>query len=147
MSKKKCLQMTQKRGRSLKTSTLTISDNFSINQSHQGPFRPKKKKKKYLRFCHFQSLKIDFSIFSQIFQKLLRFSNSNASCQEVSLAHLTPKQLVSICHATIDLIRPQTNFHLSVPNPKYQNRHAYAQEMKNVQKKVSANDPKTWQEP
>merc|ERR1711928_246725 len=49
--------------------------------------------------------------------------------------HLTPKQLVSISSRRIDLIPPEGNFHLSVPNPKPQNRHAYAKEIKNAKKK------------
>ena len=127
---------------------MTISDNFSINKSHQEPSQrlPTKKKKK-LRFGHFQRAEIEFLISPLIFRNFFRFSNSNGSCQEVTWAHFCPKQLVSICHARIDLIPLPRNFHLSVPNPKYQNRHAYAWEMKVGQKKVSSNDPKTWQEP
>ena len=76
--------MTQKRGRSLKTSTLTISDNFSINQSHQGPFRPKKKKKKIsqiLSFLEFENrlfnIFSDFSKITEIFKLFWSVSGSD----------------------------------------------------------------------
>merc|ERR1712055_254546 len=62
-------------------------------------------------------------------------ANSFAQGGDMSRDHLSPKQLVSISHATPDLIPAHTDFHLSVPNPKYQNRHAYAWEMKVGQKK------------
>ena len=88
-----------------------------------------------LRFCHFQSAEIDFSMLSLIFQKLMRFPNSFASVQEVTWVQFCPKQLVSISSRRIDLIHPPCNFHLSVPNPKPQNRHAYAQGMKEVKRK------------
>ena len=181
-----------------KTSTLTISDSFPINKSHQGPSQrlptqtlrtlgyfdpltlgqlvpvhrstmhcvnqnegrtlPNIKTDHYrqlypqskpsgslpgasdqvsenLRFCHFQSAEIDFSMLSLIFQKLMRFPNSFASVQEVTWVQFCPKQLVSISSRRIDLIPPAPNFHLSVPNPKSQNRHAYALEIKNAKKK------------
>ena len=72
----------------------------------------------------------------------MRFSNSFGAYQEVTWQHKSPKQLVSISSRRIDLIRPARNFHLSVPNPKSQNRHAYAQEIKNAKKKCLQMNPK-----
>ena len=46
--------------------------------------------------------------------------SSNGSGQGVSWVQFCPKQLVSISHPTPDLIRPRSNFHLSVFNPKSQ---------------------------
>ena len=50
-----------------KTSKLTISDNFSINQSHQGPFWPKWKKKKISQIF------VIFRVWKSTFQYFLRF--------------------------------------------------------------------------
>ena len=55
----------------------------------------------------------------------MRFSNSFGAYQEVTWQHKSPKQLVSISSRRIDLIRPPRRIHLSVPNPKSQNRHAF----------------------
>ena len=46
--------------------------------------------------------------------------SSNGSGQGVTWVQFCPKQLVSISHPTPDLIRPRSNFHLSVFNPKSQ---------------------------
>ena len=51
---------------------------------------------------------------------------SFASVEDMTWPQLSPKQLVSISHATPDLILPGSNFQLSVSNPKPLNRHAYA---------------------
>ena len=45
---------------------------------------------------------------------------SNGSGQDMNWPQKSPKQLVSISHATPDLIRPPHNFQLSVFNPKSQ---------------------------
>ena len=51
---------------------------------------------------------------------------SNGAGQDMTWPQLSPKQLVSISHATSDLIRGPGRIHLSVLNPKPLNRHAYA---------------------
>ena len=52
--KKNVFKWTKINAEPFNTPTLTISDNFSINKSHQGPFqRLTTKKKKYPKFCHF----------------------------------------------------------------------------------------------
>ena len=55
---------------------------------------------------------------------------SNGAGQDMTWPQLSPKQLVSISHATSDLIRGPGRIQLSVFNPKPLNRHANAQEMK-----------------
>ena len=51
---------------------------------------------------------------------------SNGAGQDMTWPQLSPKQLVSISHATSDLIRGPGRIQLSVFNPKPLNRHAYA---------------------
>ena len=60
---------------------------------------------------------------------------SNGAGQDMTWPQLSPKQLVSISHATSDLIRGPGRIQLSVFNPKPLNRHAYGQEMKMVKTK------------
>ena len=50
---------------------------------------------------------------------------SNGAGQDMTWPQLSPKQLVSISHATSDLIRGPGRIQLSVFNPKPLNRHAY----------------------
>ena len=72
--------------------------------------------------------------------------SSNGSGQGVTWVQFCPKQLVSISHPTPDLIRPRSNFHLSVINPKSQIAMHMTRKW-NRSKKMSSNEPKSMQNP
>ena len=104
-----------------KTSNLTIPDNFSVNQNHLGPFQgPPTKFEKISDFATFREWKSYLETTANI-SKVQKYGPSSfAWVEDMTWPQLSPKQLVSISHPTPDLIRPDSNFHLSVPSPKSQ---------------------------
>ena len=110
-----------------KTSNLTIPDNFSVNQNHLGPFQgPLTKFEKISDFATFRVWKSYLETPANISKVQKYDPGSNGAGQDMTWPQLSPKQLVSISHATSDLIRGPGRIQLSVFNPKPLNRHAYA---------------------
>ena len=147
MPKKSVCKWTQNKAGSFKTSKLTISDNFSINQSHQSPFRPKRKRKKYLRFWSFLEFENRlFNIFSD-FSKITEIFKLEWISSGYDLAPIKPK--------TTSLYLSRNNWSNSAPaglppkcfQPKTSKSPCICLGNEKCPKKVSANDPKTWQEP
>ena len=59
------------------------------------------------------------------FQKIIDDPRSNGLCQDMRGVHLSRKELVSIFYATLDLIRTQSNFHLTIPSKNLKIAYIY----------------------
>ena len=95
------------------TSTLTIPDSFSFNQNHLGPFQgPLTKFEKISDFAIFRVRKSYLETPANISRVQKYGQNSFAAVEDMTWHQFSPKQLVSISHATSDLIRMPRNFQL-----------------------------------
>ena len=117
-SKESVCKWPKNKAGTFKASKLTISDNFSINKSHQGPFqRLLTKFQKISDSVNFRVRKSYLETPANISKAQRNGSNSFAWVQDMTWPQLSPKQLISISHATPDIIPPVHYFHLSVFNP------------------------------
>ena len=92
----------------------TTSQSTQVIRDPSRGLRQNKKKSKILTFSSVRTPPANTSTVQKY------GPGSNGSGQDMNWVQFCPKQLVSISHATPDLIRPPHNFQLSVFNPKSQ---------------------------
>ena len=76
-------------------------------------------------FGQFQSLKIVLSNCDNFVKKIIDDPRSNGLSQDMRGVHLSRKELVSIFHATPDLIWPPPYFHLTIPSKNLKIAYIY----------------------